>query len=45
MNPRDTDRQEAISNLIQKLVKEKKEPNLDLKICNEEMVLDKITPF
>ena len=41
----DTDRQEAISNLIQKLVKEKEEPNLDLKISNKEMALDKIIPF
>ena len=41
----DTNRQNALSNLIQKLVKEKKEPDLDLKIYNEEMTLDKITPF
>ena len=45
MNPKDTDRQEAISNLLKNLVKEKKEPNLDLKIYNEKMALDKITPF
>ena len=32
----DVDKQEAISNLIQKLVKEKKEPDLDLKIYCEE---------
>ena len=32
----DINRQEAISNLIQKLVTEKKDPDLDLRICNEE---------
>ena len=32
----DTDRQEAISNLIQRLVKDKKDPDLDLRIYNEE---------
>ena len=32
----DTDRQEVISNLIQKRVNEKKEPDLDLPIYNEE---------
>ena len=36
----DTNRQNVLSNLIQKLVKEKKEPDLDLKTCNEEMKLD-----
>ena len=41
----DTNRQTVLSNLIQKLVKEKKEPDLDLKIYNEEMTLGKITPF
>ena len=41
----DTGTQEVISNLIEKLVKEKKEPDLDLKIYNEEMALDKIIPF
>ena len=40
----DTDRQEAISNFIQKLVKEKKDPDLDLRIYNEE-VFEKIIPF
>ena len=39
-----TDIQEAISNLIQKLVKEKKDPDLDLRIYNEE-VFEKIIPF
>ena len=32
----DTDRQEVISNLIQKRVNEKKEPDLDIRIYNEE---------
>ena len=32
----DTEKKEAISKLIQKLVKEKKEPDLDLRIYNEE---------
>ena len=40
----DTDRKEAISKLIQKLVKEKKEPDLDLKIYHEEG-FEKIVPF
>ena len=40
----DVDKQEAISNLIQKLVKEKKEPDLDLKIYCEE-AFQKIIPF
>ena len=40
----DTDRQEAISTLIQKLVKEKKDSDLDLRIYNEE-ALEKIIPF
>ena len=40
----DVDKQEAISNLIQKLVKEKKEPDLDLKIYCEE-AFEKIIPF
>ena len=39
-----TDIQEAISNSIQKLVKEKKDPDLDLRIYNEE-VFEKIIPF
>ena len=40
----DIDRQEVISNLIQKLVKEKKEPDLDLRIYNEK-AFEKIVPF
>ena len=40
----DIEKQEAISNLIQKLVKEKKEPDLDLKIYCEE-AFQKIIPF
>ena len=40
----DTNRQNVLSNLVQKLVK-KKEPDLDLKIYNEEMTLHKIIPF
>ena len=40
----DIEKQEAISNLIQKLVKEKKEPDLDLKIYCEE-AFEKIIPF
>ena len=40
----DVDKQEAISNLIQKLIKEKKEPDLDLKIYCEE-AFGKIIPF
>ena len=36
----DTNRQNLLSNLIQKLVKEKKGPDLDLKIYNEEMKLE-----
>ena len=40
----DTGRQEAISNLIQELVKEKKDPDLDLRIDNEE-AFEKIIPF
>ena len=40
----DTDRQEAISNFIQKLVKEKKYPDLDLRIYNEK-AFEKINPF
>ena len=32
----DTEKKEAISKLIRKLVKEKKEPDLDLRIQNEE---------
>ena len=40
----DTDRLETISNLIQKLVKEKKEPDLDLVISNEE-TLETVIPF
>ena len=34
----DTDRLETITNLIQKLVKEKTEPDLDLRIKNIETV-------
>ena len=40
----DTDRLETISNLIQKLVKENKEPSLDLRIRNEE-TMEKIIRF
>ena len=40
----DTDREEIISNLTQKLVREKKDPNLDLRSYNEE-AFEKITPF
>ena len=40
----DIEKQEAISNLIQKLVKEKKEPDLDLKIYCEE-AFEKLIPF
>ena len=40
----DTDRLETLSNLIQKLVKEKKEPNLDLVISNEE-TLETVIPL
>ena len=40
----DTDRQEIISKLIQKLVKGNKDPDLDLRIYNEEAV-GKIIPF
>ena len=40
----DTDRQEVISNLIQKLINEKKEPDLDLRIYNEE-AFEIIVPF
>ena len=40
----DVDKQEAISNVIQTLVKEKKEPHLDLKIYCEE-AFEKIIPF
>ena len=38
------DWQEAISNLIQKLLKEKKDPGIDLCIYNEE-AFEKIIPF
>ena len=38
------DRQEAISNLIQRLVKEKKEPDIDLRIYNDKPFA-KIIPF
>ena len=38
------DKQEVISNLLQKLVKEKKEPDLDPKIYCEE-TFEKIIPF
>ena len=41
---KDTDRQEVISNLIQKLINEKKEPDLDLRIYNEE-AFEIIVPF
>ena len=40
----DTEKKEAISKLIQKLVKEKKKPDLDLRIYNEE-AFEKIIPF
>ena len=40
----DTDRQEVISSLIQKLMKEKKEPDFDLRIYNEE-AFEEIVPF
>ena len=40
----DTDREEIISNLTQKLVREKKDPNLDFRSYNEE-AFEKITPF
>ena len=40
----DTDREEIISNLTQKLVREKKDPNLDLRGYNEE-AFEKIIPF
>ena len=39
----DTDRQEAISNLTQRLVKQKKDPDLDLRMYNEE-AFEKIIP-
>ena len=41
---RETDRQEVLSNLIQKLVKEIKEPYLFLRIFNEE-VMEKLILF
>ena len=40
----DTDRLETISKLIQKLVKDKKEPDLDLRIRNEE-IIEKVIRF
>ena len=40
----DTNRLETISNLIQELVKENKEPGLDLRIRNEE-TMEKIIRF
>ena len=40
----DTDRLEAISNLTQKLVKERKEPDLDLRIRNGETI-EKVIRF
>ena len=40
----DTDRQELLSNLIQKLIKERKEPDLDLRIDNVE-AFEKIIPL
>ena len=40
----DVDKQKAISNLIQKIVKEKKELDLDYKIYGEE-AFEKIIPF
>ena len=40
----DTDRLETISHLIQKLVKEKKEPDLDLRVRNEETI-EKVIRF
>ena len=39
----DTDRQEAISNLTQRLAKQKKDPDLDLRMYNEE-AFEKIIP-
>ena len=39
----DTDRQEEISNLTQRLVKQKKDPDLDLRMYNEE-AFEKIIP-
>ena len=39
----DTDRQEAISNLTQRLSKQKKNPDLDLRMYNEE-AFEKIIP-
>ena len=40
----DTDREEIISNLTQKLVREKENPNFDLRSYNEE-AFEKIIPF
>ena len=40
----ETDRQEVLSKLIQKLVKEKREPYLFLRIFNEE-AMEKLIPF
>ena len=40
----DTDREEIISNLTQKLVREKENPDLDLRSYNEE-AFEKIIPF
>ena len=40
----DTDRLETISNLIQKLVKDKKEPDLDLRTRNE-VTIEKVIRF
>ena len=40
----DTEKKEAISKLKQNLVKEKKEPDLDLRIYNEE-AFEKVIPF
>ena len=40
----DVDQQNVLSNTIQRLVKEKKEPDLDLKISNSE-TKDIIIPF
>ena len=40
----ETDRQEVLSKLIQKLVKEKREPYLFLRIFNEK-TMEKLIPF
>ena len=40
----DTEKKETISKLIQKLVKEKKDPDLDLRVYNEK-AFQRIIPF